>query len=304
MAAFTGFLKPCYVFAPRTLVRRIGMTLFGPEQSIASVRLPWGAVIEVNADETIGRELLHQNVFDIAVSETAWRLLKGGDLAVDVGANIGYLTTLFAARAGSPGRVESFEPHPRIFGRLRNNVSRLGGGGASWAPIALHECALGGRNGKAHLVEPGAFRMNEGTSTLAQRPEAEAAARARGFEVRLARLDTVLANREVALLKVDVEGFEAEVLHGAGSLLSQHKIRNIIYEAHDRERSPLHEMLTTYGYSIFGIGHDLFGLRITPGTVSPRIDSAWESPSYLATLDPDEALSSLRPRGWQVLRRC
>jgi FkbM family methyltransferase len=302
VASLAGLLKPCYVFAPRTLVRRIGMTLRRPQGPVASVRLPWGAVIEVNARETIGRELLHQKVFDIAVSETAWRLLKSGDVAVDVGANIGYLTTLFAAKVGLLGRVESFEPHPRIFARLRDNVHRLGS--ASQAAISLHECALGRRGGTGHLVEPSAFRMNEGTSTLAVSPDAAASPAGCGFEVRLEKLDTVLADREIALLKVDVEGFEAEVLDGARSLLARHKVRNIIYEAHDRERSALHELLAGYGYSIFGIGHDLFGLRITPGTATPTIDATWESPSYLATLSPDTVLPSLHPRGWQVLRGC
>src|SRR5215472_1164696 len=92
MAALVGLLKPCYVFAPRALVRRIGMSVFPRTGSSVRVRLPWHAVIEVNPDEGIGRELMHQGVFDIAVSETAWRLLEPGDLAVDVGANVGYIT--------------------------------------------------------------------------------------------------------------------------------------------------------------------------------------------------------------------
>jgi len=278
------------------------MRFFRSQAALTSVRLPWGAVIEVNAEETIGRELLHQNVFDIAVTETAWRLLDRGDVAVDVGANIGYLTTLFAAKVGSLGRVESFEPHPRIFARLRENVHRLGPVAAG--AIGLHECALGSRDGTACLWEPSAFDTNEGTSTMAIKPGAGAYGRGCGFQVRQARLDTVLADREIALLKVDVEGFETEVLEGAGNLLARHRIRNIIYEAHERERSPLHEPLAAHGYAIFGIGHDLFGLRITPGNSAPRIDSAWESPSYLATLSSGQVLSALRPRGWQVLRAC
>lgn len=296
----TGLLKPCYVFAPRTLIRRVGISLFPPQSSRQVVRLPWGATLEVNANESIGRELTRQNLFDIAVTETAWRLLQPGDVAVDVGANIGYVTSLFAARVGSQGRVEAFEPHPRIFTELRQNVRRLNFAAAP-VMIRLHECALGSRDGTARLIEPRAFGINEGTSTLVAPPDAPASQDNAGFEIRLARLDTVLADCDIALLKVDVEGFEAEVFAGAEQLLARRKIRNIIYEAHDCERSGLHELLAQYGYSVFGIGHDLFGPRITPGTAAPSVDRGWESPSYLATLSPNVVLVSFRARGWQVL---
>jgi FkbM family methyltransferase len=303
VSRLTGLLKPCYVFAPRTLVRRVGMDLLPSKRSRQLVRLPWGATLQVNANEGIGRELLRQNVFDIAVTETAWRLLKAGDVAVDVGANIGYVTSLFAARVGPRGRVESFEPHPRIFTRLRNNTARLRVG-ASSAAIRLHQCALGSRDGTARLVEPSAFRMNEGASTLVARADAEPAESSVGFDVRLARLDSILADREIALLKVDVEGFEAEVFAGAERLLAQRNVSNIIYEAHDCERSPLHELLLRCGYSVFGIGHDLFGLKVTPGTAAPTVDRRWESPSYLASLSPGAIVPLLRARGWQALRGC
>jgi FkbM family methyltransferase len=302
MPALRGLVKPCYVFAPRTLVRRIGMIFLHSQRSVAEVRLPWGALLEVNPEETIGRELLRQGVFDIAVTETVWRLLEPGDVAVDVGANIGYLTGLFAVKVGPSGQVVSFEPHPRIFARLRRNARNLGNQD-SQASIALHECALGSRDGTARLLEPSAFRMNEGTSMLAGFGT-QVPADSEGFEVKLARLDTILAGCDIAMLKVDVEGGEAEVFAGAERLLVNRKIRHIIYEAHDCARSPLHALLSGYGYSVFGIGHDLFGLKITPGTSAPKVDRSWESPSYLATLRPDVVLPTLRARGWQVLRGC
>jgi FkbM family methyltransferase len=279
------------------------MSFFRRERSIATVRLPWGSLIEVNPNEGIGRELVRQKVFDIAVSETAWRLLRPGDSAVDVGANIGYMTSLFAARVGAQGRVESFEPHPRILARLRRNVDEIGG--RSPVNVRIHDCALGNRNGAAHLLEPSIFAMNEGASTVAvEEIPARPTIPANAHEVRIARLDTVLADREVALLKIDVEGFEGEVLAGADGMLARHRIQNIIYEAHDCERSPLHALLGQYGYTVFGIGHDLLGLQITRGSAAPRVAHGWESPSYLAALNPGTVAPALQTRGWRVLRAC
>jgi len=149
MTAVSGFLKPCYVFAPRVLARRVRLWLFGDQAERRLVTLPWGAKLEVNPHETVGGEIVRQNVFDIAVSEAAWRLLQPGDRAVDVGANIGYMTSLFAARVGPTGRVDSFEPHPRIAARLAHNVGRFARG--SVARVELHRVALGDEIGTAQL---------------------------------------------------------------------------------------------------------------------------------------------------------
>jgi hypothetical protein len=113
-----------------------------------------------------------------------------------------------------------------------------------------------------------------------------------------------LGGRQIKLLKVDVEGFEGEVLAGAQHALAGRAIRHLIYEAHDCERSALHALLRGYGYAIFGIGHGLFGPKLTPGTAAPSVDRRWESPSYLATLTPQQAAAALLPRGWRVLRAC
>ena len=125
-----------------------------------------------------------------------------------------------------------------------------------------------------------------------------------GLQVKLARLDSVVNDTAIALLKIDVEGFEGEVLAGAERLLRAGVIRHIVYEAHDCEHSPLHALLAAYGYAIFGIGHDLLGPRITSGCATPRVDRRWESPSYLAMLSPEITVPLLQARGWQVLRGC
>ena len=295
MPAVSGLLKPCYVYAPRVLIRRIGLMFGDGAQSLRNVTPPWGTLLEINPDETIGRELLRQNIFDIGMSETAWRLLAPGAVAVDVGANIGYTTSLFAMRCGVRGAVEAFEPHPRIVERLKRNIAEIARASGA-APVRLHACALGDREAVVQLLEPEAFGYNEGTARIGSEPSG-----ASGFNVEMRRLDSSLGERHVTLLKVDVEGFEPEVIAGAEGLLARHAIDHIIYEAHDCERSPVHRMLERHGYSIFGIGHSLFGPRISPGTARPAVDGAWESPSYLATLRPAEALLTLRPRGWRVL---
>ena len=55
-------------------------------------------------------------------TELVKREIKEGDLVIDVGANIGYYTLIFAKLVGEKGKVYAFEPEPRSFKLLKKNV--------------------------------------------------------------------------------------------------------------------------------------------------------------------------------------
>src|SRR3954465_296715 len=88
------------------------------------VRLPWGLPVEVDTGDAIGFSIVAGGVFDPCVTETLHRLIDPGDVVADVGANLGYMSSLAAARVGPEGRVLAFEPHPRAYELLERNVSR------------------------------------------------------------------------------------------------------------------------------------------------------------------------------------
>jgi len=228
--AFGGLLKPCYLFAPTTLARRIYLHFKWPASGRAEVDLPWGMQIEVNLHDAIGNEIFKQRIFDLSLSECAWRLLAPGDQVLDAGANIGYMTMLFAAKVGKTGVVHSFEPHPQVCAMLRRNVERIDKtGNARW--VVVHDCALGDARGKARLIETDYFAINEGTARLVSTSEADTGT-IKSHQVPVETLDGLFPTESFALLKIDVEGFEAKVLKGAQQLLSQRRLRHIIYEDH------------------------------------------------------------------------
>src|SRR3954469_6033462 len=257
--SLSGLLKPCYVFAPATLLRRIYLHFSWPDAEKAKVELPWGMEIEVNLKDLIGSEIFKQRIFDLAVSECAWRLLSHGDHVLDAGANIGYMTMLFAARVGETGQVHAFEPHPRVRATLERNVEQIRRTAGAAHPV-IYPCALGSSPGNAELIETGFFSINEGTAKIAS-PET-AADKVTGFPVQLETLDRLFPDGSFALLKIDVEGFEAEVLRGAEALLSSRRVRHVIYEDHTLGESGLGEILSGHGYTVFSIGHGAFGLRL------------------------------------------
>jgi FkbM family methyltransferase len=291
-------LKPAYVFKPTTLARRIWIKFFPPRSRQQIVRLPWGSSIEIDPYEVIGGAILRQRIFDVAVSECAWRLLRSGDHVLDAGANIGYMTSLFAARVGKQGVIHSFEPHPVTCQKLASNVSRFSQNQAS-ASIIVHECALGDVNGVADLLEPEDFEVNQGSACLANGYSAIHAVGRRQVQVKL--LDEVIPAGNFGLLKIDVEGHELKLIQGAKQLLSQHRVRHVIYEDHSQGKSGIPEALAGHGYTVYSLGHDLFGLKLKDFHEQIVLDTSWESPSYLATLDPAYVNSRIT-KGWEIFK--
>jgi len=103
--------KPEYFFRPSQILNRlVRARAIGAPEVVAE--LPWNAQITVNSNEVHGRAILRLGVIDLPVSEAIWRILDPGDIALDVGANIGYMTSIMASRIGTAGTITAFEPHP------------------------------------------------------------------------------------------------------------------------------------------------------------------------------------------------
>ena len=275
--------NPAYAFRPSQVVRRVRR----PQSGETAVRLPWGDLVEVSANEAIGSVLTRTGVHELATTEVIWRLAESTDLTLDVGANIGYFTSLLACRAGA---VRAFEPHPDIGATLERNA-------ATWGHenVTVDRRAVSHHKGTAHLAVPGAFLTNRGTSTLLQTPHEIA-----GFEIETVTLDS-LVDEPVGVAKLDVEGYEPEVLAGAANVLSAGMIRDIVLEAHDGADGRAANQLRKYGYTLFGIAEVFWGAELV-NPHSSRAIPRWDAPNYLATLEPERAASKMARRGWQSLR--
>lgn len=297
--------KPEYWFQPRRLLRKLAVAQ-GQDRGEAAVRLPWGLILAVHPHETIGHSLLQYGVYDLAVSEALWRLTNLGETCLDVGANVGYLTSLLAVRAGPTGKVFAFEPHPRLFDQLESNMM------CGWtkqmehrvAVVSLQRLAIGARNQEMELVEPNGFVNNEGLATLVA-PTADLHAVRHRVLVRT--LDTLFSDApRLGILKVDVEGAEPSVFQGAARLLEKQQIRDIVFEDFRPFPSECARILTGYGFAIRRLGKSLLGPVLLEPSDRARVRKyclPWEPMNYLATLDLKRAEGLLRLRGWACLRR-
>ncbi len=294
--------KPYYICRPTQLTRRLLRRFHEPRGTDwETVRLPWGLDIDIRPAEAIGSSIARTGVYEPPVSETIWRLLGPGELAIDVGANIGYMTSLMASRVGASGRVLAFEPHPELFRRLTENANRWTQNPAT-GRIKLHNLGVSERVGVGSLYTTAAFDLNLGTATMRQPEESSDVTQVRTFPVGLTRLDAALSDDDrVGVLKVDVEGHELGVLLGAIDLLRRGRIRDILVEEHDPLPTPVSELLESHGFQLFGLEQRFTGVALShaPGDRAP---SLWEAPTYLATNQPARALAIMTRRGWHALR--
>src|ERR1700736_1568487 len=102
--------RPEYYFQPNSIIKRI----FRSENGIINQKTPWGNKLEIDVTETIGNSIYSTRIYDLALSETLWRLIEPGNFVLDIGANIGFTTSLCSYKAGVTGKVWAFEPNPLI----------------------------------------------------------------------------------------------------------------------------------------------------------------------------------------------
>jgi FkbM family methyltransferase len=153
--------------------------------------------------------LMWKGVYEPLTAEAMRRLLRPGDVVLDAGANVGYLTAVAAGMVGPSGQVHAFEPEPSCFRQLERLLELNPG-----RHIVLNRCAVGDKNDETtiNIAAPGSIMGS--TAVPGLMPEDR---RRSSIRVPMARLDSYIERHRlcrIALVKIDVEGFELRVLRG------------------------------------------------------------------------------------------
>lgn len=170
----------------------------------------------------------------------ARRYLKSGDTVLDVGANVGSFV-LTAASIIAPSVIYAFEPHPRIYRYLVENIELNG-----LFNVRAINRAAGSINGNIGFTDSKSDVLNR-------------VSRDGEISVLVTTLDEEFKSisGNIALMKIDVEGYEIEVLKGATDLLS--RCECLLLEACSSHQtlfgyntSDLVALLSPLGFSVFG----------------------------------------------------
>ena len=185
---------------------------------------------------------------DIEIKQTYANLINSYErpaLFLDVGANYGVHSILFLS-VGIP--TIAFEPNPNCFSYFQS-VCELNGLEGRWERVAI-----GNKAGQVALVYP------EKETWLGSVSSDVVSNIKRSYEViteqvPLKKLDDFFGDipHNKILIKIDVEGFEHEVIQGASQLLRDCKPK-IIFESNDaKSRRDLFQLLADYGYSVHSL---------------------------------------------------
>ncbi|PSO43387.1 hypothetical protein BRC19_00795 [Candidatus Saccharibacteria bacterium QS_5_54_17] len=151
---------------------------------------------------------------------------------IDVGANIGNHAIYLGAFTDCQ-KVIAIEPHPGINQHLTDNVEQNG----LASKIDVHHIAVGDKAGKCN-IESNSERYRGTAQVL---PDSQGS-------IPIKKLDNLAQKRKVSVIKIDVEGFEPQVLRGSSNILSRQE-PHIFVEAHDRKaKRQIDEILHPLGY--------------------------------------------------------
>jgi FkbM family methyltransferase len=175
------------------------------------------------------------------------RLIRPGDLVVEVGGHIGYISQYFSQLVGAAGRVVVFEPGPNNLPFLRRNTRDL-------PNVEVVELGVGREQGRADFFVEQLTGQNN--SFVAEFEGLAANAHAAGVDSRVETVSVEMTSLDAHLaegpsfIKIDVEGFELPVLQGASRILEQDRPLLMVEIQADREA--VAALASRHGYEVLG----------------------------------------------------
>ncbi len=147
------------------------------------------------------------------------QIIKNGDTVLDLGANIGVYTLIFAKLVGKSGHVFAFEPDPTNFEILSKNVKEN-----KHENVTLVQKAVSEKNDKIKLF---VSKRNHASHRIFDSEE-----KRNSIEVDVITLDTYFKKikNPINFIKMDVEGVEGATLLGASNIIKNSKDLVIMME--------------------------------------------------------------------------
>lgn len=160
----------------------------------------------VLANDALGKVLLAQGDFEPHFLQIVRRVVKPGDLCLDLGANLGYHSVTLARLTGPAGVVLAFEPQRLIFQQLCGNAFLNG-----LRNIHVFNAAVGAVDGMIQMdaVDYDHSQVNIGCTKVGQG----------GDPATMMRLDS-LKLEAVKFIKLDIQGCEEGFLTGAAATIA------------------------------------------------------------------------------------
>jgi FkbM family methyltransferase len=224
------------------------------------------ALYLVPLDLDLTPSIIRTGEWEPQVERTIISCLRAGDIAIDVGANVGYHTLAMASAVGSRGHIHAFEANPEIMRLLRATIAVNG-----LDRVSLYESAALDKPGTVTLVTAPEHYGSGHVINDALSPGRDGAYSI-SVDVPAVTLDGVLADRvdHADLIRMDIEGSEPLALRGAETLI---------------RRSPKLKIITEWSVGMMSYRADIRGF----------VDWLVELGFGFWLIEPGGALTSLAP---------
>lgn len=215
-------------------------------EGMSVVRVESGAAQGIQMELDLQTEKAYWlGTYENEIQQAIVNLVKPGEIIYDIGANIGFLTLLFAKMTGPSGHVYAFEAFPENIMRLTNNIER--NGFQNWTTVIP----------AAVLNKTGPVEFFIGPSTNVGKVKGSAGRDSISYEgsiqVEGISIDEYIQRSRIPppnIIKLDIEGGEVLALPGMQELLKNHH-PIVMIEIHGREASQVAwDMLRMEKYKI------------------------------------------------------
>ena len=175
-----------------------------------------GNTMYLDTNDTLGLSL--NGSYEEFETKLVKKHIKSGDIVVDLGANIGYYTLLFAKLVGETGTVYAFEPDPTNFALLKKNVEIN-----EYKNVVLEQKAVSDKSGSVRLY---LNEENKGDHRIYNSGEGR-----KSIAVKSVNLDNYFeVHQRIDFIKMDIQGAEGLALKGMKNILSKNDDIKLVTE--------------------------------------------------------------------------
>ncbi len=190
--------------------------------------------------------------YEPVITDFIEKEIKKDFVVLDIGANIGYYTLIFAKLVGENGKIFAFEPDPTNFALLKKNMEIN-----NYKNAALIQKAVSDKTGKAMLY---LCDNNKGDHRIYDSDDGR-----RSIPIESIRLDDYFKDYvgKIDFIKIDTQGADELVIKGMPNLLRKNKNLKIILEfwplgvkKSGGNAKEFLQLLIEYGFKIYDLGNE------------------------------------------------
>ena len=172
-------------------------------------------------DEGISKDLAVDGIREPGSTKIMKDFIKQGDVAVDIGANLGYYALMESRLVGSNGKVYAIEPSPSNFEALKENIKLNG-----YKNIECYKLGIGDKKETAKMFISSHSNLN---SLVIQKNKKIID----NIDIQITSLNDFIKGKEFPdFIRMDVEGYEYNIIKGMNDLLKSKKPLKLFIELH------------------------------------------------------------------------